>query len=401
MVVSLSISWRRDEKNREALEELFGVVARLTESNSFKRRLLRAAVQDNVNVMQDNWLHLEPRSPVRRPAWYSRGVVCLVVGALFPLVYAVATVPENRPPISASPVTSYEQESKIADMSAALDPSMLATLATGVREDGDTTNASLQTDLFIDPETLISVPQPMDLRAFALPVRTIVIDPGHGGEDPGAVTAHGLTEKELALDIGLRLRDLFVSHSFNVYMTREKDQTVPLGKRAMLANQTEGDLFISIHLNWVEPRRTRVVETYYLGPTKDSASLQLAGLENANSGYSLADFRYLLEQVYSDVKRGESRRFAEAVQDRLLQTLHPVNPALSNRAVKTAPFVVLIGANMPAILAEVACLSNTEDVQLLADPAYRQRIAQALFAGVRDYTTTRHHAHAMRKDASS
>ena len=144
-----------------------------------------------------------------------------------------------------------------------------------------------------------------------------------------------------------------------------------------------------------------MVETYYLGPTEDAATLQLAGLENVHSGYSLTDFRYLLEKVYSDVKRGESRRFAEAVQEQLVHALQPLNPTLTKGAVKTAPFVVLIGASMPAILAEVACLSNTEDVQLLADPAYRQRIARALFEGVHAYTTARYHANTTRKDASS
>jgi N-acetylmuramoyl-L-alanine amidase len=253
----------------------------------------------------------------------------------------------------------------------------------------------------VDPETLVSVPQLMDLQALALPVRRVVIDPGHGGDDPGAVTSQGLTEKELALDIGLRLRDLLVTASFDVRMTREDDKTVPLVQRVVFANREEGDLFLSIHVNWVEPRRTRVVETYYLGPTEDSATLQLTGLENQHSGYSLTDFRRLLEKVYSDVKRGESHKLAESVQGALIHALQEVNPTLKNQSAKTAPFVVLVGANMPAILTEVACLSNQEDVQLLANSEYRQKIAQALFAGVRAYSTALYHANATRKDVAS
>ena len=228
-----------------------------------------------------------------------------------------------------------------------------------------------------------------------------MIDPGHGGDDPGAVTSQGLTEKGLALDIGLRLRDLLVAASFDVRMTRESDKTVPLVQRVVFANQEEGDLLVSIHLNWVEPRRTRVVETYYLGPTEDATTLQLTGLENQQSGYSLADFRRLLEQVYTDVKRGESHRLAEAVQGELVHALQETNPALSSRAVKTAPFVVLVGADMPAVLTEVACLSNKEDAQLLASPEYRQHIAQALFAGIHAYSASLFHTNTTRKDVSS
>lgn len=375
-------------------------MARVTESNSFKRRLLRAAVKDNVDVMQDNWLHLLPRNQ-SRPPWLSRGVVLLVAFTLFPLLYAVTMVPENRRGTTDFSHAPIARQTTIPSLGIAYGSSMSAAFPDGARPNEKVLSASSRTDQLIDPETLVSVPQPMDLRALALPVKTIVIDPGHGGNDPGAVTAHGLTEKELALDIGLQLRDLLVASSFDVYMTREKDQTVPLEQRVALANKAGGDLFVSIHLNWVEPRRARVVETYYLGPTEDSAALQLAGSENANSGYSLTDFRYLLEQVYSDVKRGESHRFAEAIQTQLVRTLQPLNPTLTTRAVKTAPFVVLVGASMPAILAEVACLSNEKDVRLLADPAYRQRIAQALFAGVHTYTTARYHANATRKDASS
>ena len=370
-------------------------------SNSFKRRLLRAAVQDNVNVIQDNWLHLMPRDQSRRPTWVSGSVVFLVACALSSLFYAVTMVPESRRPVVVPSSPPTVRQATVGGTGVSLGSLRSITFPDGVRRNGGASFASSRTDRLIDPETLVSVPQAMDLRALALPVRTIVIDPGHGGDDPGAVTAHGLTEKELALDIGLRLRDLFVASSFAVRMTREKDQTVPLGQRVVLANRAEGDLFVSIHLNWVEPRRARVVETYYLGPTEDAATLQLAGLENVHSGYSLTDFRYLLEKVYSDVKRGESRRFAEAVQEQLVHALQPLNPTLTKGAVKTAPFVVLIGASMPAILAEVACLSNTEDVQLLADPAYRQRIARALFEGVHAYTTARYHANTTRKDASS
>ena len=168
-------------------------------------------------------------------------------------------------------------------------------------------------------------------------------------------------------------------------MTRDKDEAVPLRQRTALANAQGADLFVSIHLNWIDQSQARGMETYYLGPTEDPVLLQLAAQENRDSGYSLADFRRLLDHIYLSVRRDESRRLAETVQRTLVTSLHPKHPALVNRGVKTAPFAVLVGTEMPAILAEVACLSNAEEAQLLATPQYRQSIAQALLQGIRAY----------------
>jgi len=212
-----------------------------------------------------------------------------------------------------------------------------------------------------------------------------VVDPGHGGKDTGTSVARGLTEKEVTLDIGLRLRRLLEQAAFEVVMTRDKDEAIPLQQRTALANAQGADLFVSIHLNWIDQGQARGVETYYLGPPEDPLLLQLAAQENHDSGYSLADFRKLLDQIYLSVRRDESRRLAETVQRTLVTYLHPKKPARVNRGVKTAPFAVLVGTEMPAILAEVACLSNAEEAQLLATPQYRQNIAQALLHGIRAY----------------
>ncbi|MCB1037323.1 MAG: N-acetylmuramoyl-L-alanine amidase, partial [Acidobacteria bacterium] len=141
----------------------------------------------------------------------------------------------------------------------------------------------------------------------------------------------------------------------------------------------------SIHVNWIEAQEIRGVETYYLGPTDDPYIKDIAAAENRGSGYSLADFRSLLDGLYADVRQDESRRLAEALQGELFESLHTVTPSLRNRGVKTAPFVVLVSSDMPAALVEVACLSNQEEARLLAKPYYRQFIAQALFEGIRRY----------------
>ena len=150
-------------------------------------------------------------------------------------------------------------------------------------------------------------PTSIDFQVFPLTIRKIAIDPGHGGEDGGAVTALGLLEKDITLDIARRLRRLLEQSAFEVLMTRQRDETVSLAQRAVQANAGGADLFISIHVNSFKTPEVRGPETYYLGPTDDPHTLQLAALENRPSGYSLGEYRQLLESVYLDVRRTQSQ----------------------------------------------------------------------------------------------
>jgi N-acetylmuramoyl-L-alanine amidase len=145
------------------------------------------------------------------------------------------------------------------------------------------------------------------------------------------------------------------------------------------------DIFVSVHLNWIENRGARGVETYFLGPTNDPFLTRLAAAENRDSGYSLADMRQLLERIYAGVRQDKSRKLAEVVQAELFRSLGKENPRLEDRGVKSAPFIVLMATQMPAILAEVSCLSNDEEARRLAKPLYRQYIAAALASGLRAY----------------
>ena len=138
-------------------------------------------------------------------------------------------------------------------------------------------------------------------------------------------------------------------------------------------------------MNWLEPRSIRALETFYVGPTEDPAVMKLASLENRDSGYSLADYRRILEKVYIDERRDDSRELAKSIHAELYRELKQLNPKLENRRVKTAPFAVLIGTQMPAILAEVSCLSNGE-VKLLSNGDYREKIAVAILRGIRGYS---------------
>ena len=233
-----------------------------------------------------------------------------------------------------------------------------------------------------------AAPQAIDPALFRLAVRKVVIDPGHGGTDPGAMTA-GISEKEITLDVARRLARLLQGAGFIATLTRDGDQTLSLQDRVASANAAGGDVFLSIHVNSIPVAIRRGVETYYLGPTSDPGVEKLAGAENSGSGYSLSDFRRLLAGVYADVRLDESRRFADAVQGRLFAALHRANPELEDRGVKKAPFVVLVGTEMPSVLAEVSCISNPEELRLLGEDRYRQDIAKALAAGVRAYAYAR------------
>lgn len=239
-------------------------------------------------------------------------------------------------------------------------------------------------------------PRSIDPTLFHLDVKTVVLDAGHGGTDPGALTAEGLSEKVIALDVAERLRAKLSGGLFRVVMTRDGDETVSLRERARRAREAGGDVFVSIHLNSIPRAGEGGVETYFLGPTDDPGVRQLASAENGSSGYSLSDFRGLLEGVYVDVRQAESRKLAESVQGELVSSIRKISPGVGDRGVKSAPFVVLIASEMPGILAEVSCVSHAEEARLLRDEAFRETIADALARGVRAWADARNLAGAGR-----
>ena len=233
---------------------------------------------------------------------------------------------------------------------------------------------------------MIDSTEPVKAAAFPLAVRRVILDAGHGGKDAGALSSSNLSEKEITLDIERRLQALLKQQGFEVVATRNDDRMIPLRERARLANSSEGDIFVSIHVNSLRTHiNSHGIETYYLGPTKDPLLTQLAAEENGTSGYSIADLRKLLDRVYADVRRDESHRLASAVQQQLFANLQTIDPGLENWGVKRAPFIVLVATDSPAVLAEVGCLSNEREAVMLKNPQYRQQIAQALFRGISEY----------------
>ncbi len=224
------------------------------------------------------------------------------------------------------------------------------------------------------------------IRALGLKVGRIVIDAGHGGHDTGTIGPNGLLEKDLVLDVSLRLGRLLKSRmGADVIYTRDDDTFVPLETRTAIANQQQADLFISVHANSRQDASARGVETYYLNFNPSPDALEVAARENAVSEKSVHELGDLVKKIALREKVEESREFAIDVQHSLYQGLAGRGSDLRDRGVKKAPFIVLIGANMPSILAEIAFVSNPGDERKLQTPEYRQRIAESLYKGVARY----------------
>jgi N-acetylmuramoyl-L-alanine amidase len=323
--------------------------------------MVREAVAENLEVIRG----MPPRAirPSHRllRLWVRRAPLFLVPLTLAGSTYVISNSVERSAP---APVVVAPVVSSIAPLH-----------RTGLREQPQPTEVALSA----------APVERVRAAAFPLAVRRVVLDSGHGGTDPGAA-AGDVVEKNLTLDIGRRLKLLLEGNGFDVVATREADDTIALKDRARMANDSKSDIFVSIHVNsLVKHRESRGIETYYLGATSDPTLTELAAAENRVSGYSIADMRKLLDGIYADARRDESRELAAAVQKQLFSELRGSDTGLENWGVKRAPFIVLVATDMPAILAEVGCISNPREAAMLQRPEYRQKIAEALFEGIRAY----------------
>ena len=316
-----------------------------------KARMLKDAVNSNVDAIYSRLP--EPLRPMRRHLHrWSRQVARL--GA-FSVAVVMASAGVSRWPASARAVPDSVAAAELGDAPAP--------------------NAA--------PDPFLS--QQVHPNVLALSVRRVIVDAGHGGGNLGTTSADGVSEKDLTLDIAERVRQLIVQRGFEAVMTRTADERRSLRERAATANRRQGDIFVSIHLNSLRPSSARGIETYYLGPSEGPEFDVMAAAENRHSGYSLSDTRSLLEKIYTDARRDESRRLAESVQRALVLNLRKTAPAIRDRGVKMAPFVVLVATEMPAIVAEVSSLSNQDDARHLNTAEYRQTIAEALVSGIQSF----------------
>jgi N-acetylmuramoyl-L-alanine amidase len=225
-------------------------------------------------------------------------------------------------------------------------------------------------------------------RQLGLGVSRIVIDPGHGGHDPGAM-GNGVSEAELVLDVALRLEQMLSKLSgTEVVLTRRTDEFVSLPARTAIANREGADLFLSIHANASEDTAARGVETYFLNFANNLSAASVAARENAASGQAMGALPDFVKAIALNNKLDESRDFATYIQRAMVERLRMTNKTTKDLGVKQAPFVVLIGAAMPSVLAEISFVTNSQEARLLKSSAFRQRIAEALFAAIKKYQTS-------------
>jgi len=230
------------------------------------------------------------------------------------------------------------------------------------------------------------------VRVFGLKMSKVVIDAGHGGHDTGTIGPNGLMEKDLVLDVALRLGTLITQRlGAQVVYTRSDDVFIPLEDRTRIANDEKADLFISIHANSSPEPTATGVETYYFNLTSDKTGIDLATRENATSESAISDLNDLLHKAVLQTKLEESRDFAQKVQSSLWAGSVKMNNRSRDRGVRQAPFVVLIGATMPSILAEIGFVSNPHDEKLMKRTDQRQKIAESLLKGVAQYANSLSH----------
>jgi N-acetylmuramoyl-L-alanine amidase len=239
-------------------------------------------------------------------------------------------------------------------------------------------------------------------RALGLKVNRIVIDAGHGGHDDGTIGPNGVLEKDVVLDVALRLSKLVEQRlGAEVILTRSDDTFIPLHERTAIANEHKADLFLSIHANSSPAPEVAGTETFFLNFTNAPDALNVAARENAGSDKSVGELKDLIQTITLNDKIEESHTFADDIQNAIQAQAAHSNTAAHNRGVKRAPFVVLIGASMPSVLAEIGFLSNARDESNLGKPEYRQKVAEALYKGLAQYSQSLSHFEPARQIAKT
>ena len=371
----------------------------MSQHSDIKKAVLRGVYEDNAGISRS--VHRPGQSnivaaaqvPAQRSRYRGRVILValLAVLALIGVNFRLVTV-DGSGPIAMQVVKTHLQLPE-APLSVLLKPEndVLESEQPSRLEPAQAIkDAALVTTGHYD-SMLTSLGMPMaDL--FNLKVQTIVIDPGHGGIDPGATGQRGLKEKDVTLDIARRLRDkLAASGDYRVLLTREQDRKVFLKERVAFAKKNRADLFISIHINSLPPGAGSLnyVETYYFGPHTDQRSLDLAEKENHDSDYVMGEFREVIAKIGDTLKTEESKQLASSIHTNLFNDLKRRNRDLIDAGSKTGPFMVLLGVEVPSVLVEVSCISNKAEEARLSRPEYRDSVADFLEAGIVEYLQRR------------
>jgi N-acetylmuramoyl-L-alanine amidase len=342
-------------------------------NDKLKASILREVFEDN--------LRIETSGPARRTSFTRQkkqllGLVPLLLGCLALAAFFLIE-PERQEqavePSSASQTVFPWQEiiytRHLADTTAAPVPKV-----------------SFDASRLLNYDLLLNR-QDVRLRSvFGLASRTIVIDPGHGGHDPGAIGSQGTMEKDIVLDIARRLQEELGKNSlYHVLLTRTDDSFISLADRVAFANQHRADLFISLHINALPQKEFNVTETYYFGPPSDIHTLRLAEQENRGSEIKTGDFKDMIKKIGNVLKEQESATLAATIQHNLFSNLKKYDRIIADRGTKIAPFVVLLGVEAPSVLVEISCISKNEEETNLNNPAYRKKITASLEKGINAY----------------
>ena len=222
-------------------------------------------------------------------------------------------------------------------------------------------------------------------RQLGLGIQRVVIDPGHGGEDPGAIGKKGLKEKDVVLAVATELRTLLAAKGLEVIMTRESDISVPLENRPVIANQQKADLFIAIHANANRNRKKKGVMSFYLNFSPDPQVVEIAATENATSSKRIGEMQDTLKKIVQNSKILESRDLAYKIHGNLVKWLSQHYTAVESLGVRGGPFWVLIGGEMPSVLVEISHLSNAQEEERLKSPSYQKQVARGIYEGILEY----------------
>jgi N-acetylmuramoyl-L-alanine amidase len=355
------------------------MISIFTGKKEFKTRqdILRGVYEENLIMLGRGRPALS-----RRRSFFLKGILLSAVFSAFAVL-----MPEQHTGISFAPT---EPAANMSTLPVLLPPaSVLAELAPDTNKYPLLPAADVTSEDLANASEFNAIMNSRNvslMRMLGLKIKTIMIDAGHGGSDSGTIGKMGTKEKDITLDIAKRLKaHLVKSDLHHVLMTREDDSTVPLLERVTLVREAKADLFISIHLNYLPKKNTNIVETYYFGPSDDKKTLRLAEQENAGSEYGLSDFREVVEMLGKTMKLQESKEFAESIQANLFLNSRKNGKDIQNHGVKRAPFVVLLGVDVPSVLAEVSCLSNPEEERELNSESHRENMARYLATGIFDY----------------
>ncbi len=246
--------------------------------------------------------------------------------------------------------------------------------------------AAISKDRLLDYNFILNNQRVSLSSIFGLEVQTIVIDPGHGGMDPGAIGVMGTKEKDVVLDVARRLRDrLVASGRYKVILTRDGDSSMTLAERVRKVNAIHADLFISLHINSLPQARANVIETFYYGPPTDEETLRIAEQENRGSGIPASEFDTMIKKIGNTFKEQESSTLASSIQHSLFTNAKKYDKDMADAGTKIAPFVVLLGVEAPSVLVEISCISKKQEELKLNLPAYREEITSFLAEGTTRY----------------